>query len=100
MKTKAALALLLTETLLGQVHVDDEEHESTGSFLLSSNKCVHPAFKTFTRKLSHGHVFQTGGTEVGPPDRATTLPYLWISAQITSFQVLRGLSDVPDNVPG
>lgn len=39
------LVVLLTETLLGQVHIDDEEHESSGSFFLSSNKCVHPALK-------------------------------------------------------
>lgn len=45
----AELGLLLTETLLRQVHVDDEEHESTGSFLLPSHQCVHPAFNTSTR---------------------------------------------------
>lgn len=46
MGAKSELALLLTETLLCQVHVDDEEHEPTGSFLLPSNKCVDPALKT------------------------------------------------------
>ena len=35
----------LTETLLSQVHIDDEEHESSSSFFLPSNKCVHPALK-------------------------------------------------------
>lgn len=38
-------SVLLTKALLSQVHVDDEEHESPGSFLLPSNECVHPAFK-------------------------------------------------------
>lgn len=43
---ESELAFLLTETLLRQVHVDDEEHEPTGSFLLPSDKCVDPALKT------------------------------------------------------
>lgn len=88
---KAELGLLLTETLLRQVHVDDEEHEPAGSFLLPSDKRVHPAFKTVTRKLSQARALQTG---------ATTRPHLWISARTASFQVLRDQSGVPGNVPG
>lgn len=34
---------LLTEPLLSQVNVDDEEHEATSSLLLPTDKRVHPA---------------------------------------------------------
>lgn len=46
MGAEGEFASLLTETLLRQVHVDDEEHEPTGSFLLPSDECVDPALKT------------------------------------------------------
>lgn len=46
---------LLTKTLLGQVHVDDEEHEATGSFLLPSHQGVDPALKTHPQSGSGGH---------------------------------------------
>lgn len=42
---RSAAQRLLTEALFSQVHVDDKKHESSGSFFLPSNKCVHPACK-------------------------------------------------------
>lgn len=35
---------LLTEPLLSQVNINNEEHEATSSLFLSTNKRVHPAY--------------------------------------------------------
>lgn len=44
-------AALLTETLLSQVHIDDEEHESSRTLFLPTNKCVHPALQIIIRVI-------------------------------------------------
>lgn len=41
--TELRMAVVLTEALLSQVHIDDKEHEPSGSFFLPSNKSIHPA---------------------------------------------------------
>lgn len=42
--------LLLTEPLLSQVNVDDEEHEATSSLFLPTDKRVHPAYGINTKR--------------------------------------------------
>lgn len=41
---------LLTEPLLSQVNVDDEEHEATSSLFLPTDKRVHPACGINTKR--------------------------------------------------
>ena len=40
-----------TQSLLGEVDIDTEEHEAPGAALLSAHQCVHPAWSHQT--LSH-----------------------------------------------